>query len=696
MNGIGDGRDIEPQDGGRTPANPNESPNAAGNQRATRNITVSIQYSYFTPHRLANLNNPREASANDPRANLAGFGGGAPNENVDRASDPRDASGSGSGNDAAAAAAAATAARPDGALVLSFRDVPISTPQERLESIISIAAELAMRRFSDIMSLPKGITREQFEQLPVLQVRNLPEKEDAICSICYENYEDEPSTVLKRARDGEDEDNEVDMDSVKKRRSESPGSPQTMETAPSHVNSYHEGSGSTDEPQGPSPEGETSQKYIHSPIELPCGHVFGRECLDKWSQMENSCPLCRRKIVDTQPEQSPEPSNGNGTTNMEAFERIRQLLYNSPAEQRSSAQGGGTEQERTRSTDTNGVAEELDPQSFTISRSGIVFLRPGPQPSAMTPNEVPILSNTGGDDTSTTSAPAAEEAPAAEQAPTAGSNSNDNSEQSNANSNRRIHWMPLPLTSIRMDTGFANQEGQDQHDRLAAILDHIFNAARNDNTQENSARPNTGAVIALPAVRPPVTTIPGPASFSRAAINHTAQAPPEPSTSTATAAGPNNRNVAPIVPTAPIIPVNHAPPAAGAAPVSIPATASEPTVAPTSSPPRRRSFLDNILRITNLNRTFGRSRNNNNNSSNDNSNRQPNNTTMFNSGVASYRNHSGRVSTFPIHNSPLPSLPLLLRRRQGSNRNNNNNANNTNSNNASDSTPPYGNQDAPS
>lgn len=674
MNGIHDSRDTEPQEDGGAPTQPDGTASPAGSQRATRNITVSIQYSYFTPHRLANLNYAQEASTNDSASNIPGLGGRATNEDSSgMASGLREGGGSGT----EAAAAAATAARPDGALVLSFRDVPISTPQERLESIISIAAELAMRRFSDLMALPKGITRDQFEQLPVLQVRNLPEKQNATCSICYENYEDEPATFLKRARDGEDEENEEDMDSVKKRRSESPGSPQTMETAPSHTSSYQEEQGSLEEQQLPSSEGESARKYIHSPIQLPCGHIFGRECLDKWSQMENSCPLCRRKIVEVQAEQRSDNGSGNGATNVEAFERIRQLLYNSPTDQRPGPESEVTEGERTRDSSSNGGTEELDPQSFTISRSGIVFLRPGPQLAAMPANERPPTAIASDNGTTTMEGPSPVEG-----------NSNNSFEPTHVNNSRRIHWMPLPLTSIRMDSGFENQEPQGQHDRLTAILDHIFNAARNDSLQENVDRSSTGSVVALPAVRSPVATIPGPASFANTSV-------PSESSAASSANGlpvnPNpdlirSTNAADLVPSAvpALRPVQVAP-----ATSSTSAT-SEPLEAAPPSPPRRRSFLDNILRITNLNRTFGRSRNNHN-SSNDNSSRQANNTGMFNSGVASFRNQNGRVSTFPIHNSPLPSLPLLLRRRQGSNRSNNNNANNVNN---SDSSSAHSNRDA--
>ncbi|QLL31969.1 hypothetical protein HG536_0C01370 [Torulaspora globosa] len=547
MTSPNDNQSLEPPNDDGNPPTPANEAGTGNGDRPTRSITVSIQYSYFNPNGLANLN----------RGNA-----GADNEETP------------------------PVARPDGALILSFRDVPTSTPQERLESIISIAAELAMRRFSDLMSQPKGISKEQFEELPTVRISELQDEQSKVCSICYDSYEEEPENILKRSRDEEFGDR---SDLIKKQRSESPAVMIGAEEPAGNSGAHSS--------QGPN-DGETPT-YKHSPVRLPCDHVFGRECLFKWSQLENSCPLCRHKIVDAAPGNSGGSSENMANLNAEAFERIRQALYNTP--QAETAEGGGSDT-ANEAGDTN---EGNDLQNFTFSRSGIVLLRPD---DLAGPN-FGEQSNAAGQGQGA----ASEEASAA-------TNSAFNPFAASNGENRRVQWIPLPITTIYTGANNLNTDGANNNssgtnldgsetsrhqerspnERLRAILSNIFNVSHSANmarTNEDSGAPNASNNI---------------------------------NTEQATSA-----RVAP--------------------------STSDRQSSSNSPIPRRRSFLDHILRITNRHRN------------------RPNNgiprantptalhsaNSMFNSGVASYRNQDGQVSTFNITDGQLPAPPQATQPEQG-------------------------------
>ena len=41
-----------------------------------------------------------------------------------------------------------------------------------------------------------------------------------------------------------------------------------------------------------------SMEDAEPPVKLPCGHVIGRNCFSRWSKRNNSCPLCRRVVLE--------------------------------------------------------------------------------------------------------------------------------------------------------------------------------------------------------------------------------------------------------------------------------------------------------------------------------------------------------------------------------------------------------------
>ncbi|CAI4058264.1 hypothetical protein SKDZ_04G3590 [Saccharomyces kudriavzevii ZP591] len=441
--------------GNSIPPSSNAASTALNNStEQTRNITVSIQYSYFTPERLAQLSNTsnngniENSSANSTNTIANGAG---------------PSFGIGNGGH-----------QPDGALVLSFRDVPASTPQDRLNSFISVAAQLAMERFNRLLNRPKGITKDDFDKLPILKVSDLPKSEGSLCSICYDEYEEEKDlNTTKRRRESEGEE---ESGKLKKRR-DNKGMPTAGTSA---AIAEQSSTALADQPHAPNDE-ETNPSYKHSPIKLPCGHIFGRECIYKWSKLENSCPLCRHKISESAGIQNTaQQDTDEVAANEAAFERIRRVLYD-PA-----ARNNNTENTNPSESSTNTIAPTIGNANNgeqLLSRTGFFLM---PQNGQSLHNPVHSPPNNSGADIFNGSNSTVQNPPSIP-----GSSSN----------NQGPRWVPIPLTLFQFNSpnrsvstpdssadpstvneatsnGSVSASTDPQHNRLRAVLDHIFNVAQ--------------------------------------------------------------------------------------------------------------------------------------------------------------------------------------------------------------------------
>lgn len=557
----------------------NNNSNAAsgplnGGAEQTRNITVSIQYSYFTPERLAHLSN---ISNNDNNENNSAASGNT----IANGTGPSFGIGNGGH-------------QPDGALVLSFRDVPASTPQDRLNSFISVAAQLAMERFNRLLNRPKGISKDEFDKLPVLQVSDLPKAEGPLCSICYDEYEDEvDSTKAKRKRDSE---NEEESEGTKKRK-DNEGAP-LRTTADNDSNPSITNATVVEPPSIPLTEQqrtlnneETNPSYKHSPIKLPCGHIFGRECIYKWSRLENSCPLCRQKISESVGVQrAAQQDTDEVAANEAAFERIRRVLYD-PTAVNSTNENSSSPSENTSNTTVPTIRNASSGEQM-LSRTGFFLVpqngQPLHNPVRLPPNDSDRNGINGPSSTT----------------------QNPPSNSGGSNNNQSPRWVPIPLTLFQFHSPNPNPSASDSsaspsaangpnsnntssdatdphHNRLRAVLDHIFNVAQRG-TSDTSA-----------------TTAPG------AQTVHNQDQGRNDSSSSDTTQG--------------------------------------------------SSFLENISRLTGHFTNGSRDNNNDNNHSNDQqrggSTGENNRNNLFSSGVASYRNQNGDVTTVELRNNNSAAFP---------------------------------------
>ncbi|SMN20703.1 similar to Saccharomyces cerevisiae YDR143C SAN1 Ubiquitin-protein ligase [Maudiozyma saulgeensis] len=277
---------------------------------------------------------------------------------------------------------------PAGAFVLSFRDIPSTTPQSRLESIVAITAELAMRRFQELHSRPKGIPKEEFEKLPILtidEVKKLNNGKDMECSICYDPFVEEPKEDKtetenknkgKRSRSSSNaEENHgeesAQINRIKRQRinADSNFAPTPASSTPTSAGNQTSTNTSASQEGNQVQTEEDEPTYLHSPVKLPCNHIFGRECIYKWSRNENSCPLCRHKIAELTPDQMQNQANTNNAT-MQEFERIRNLLYNPPE----ATETGDNQNAADDNTTTPATASAEF--NFPLNGPNIIFLSP--------------------------------------------------------------------------------------------------------------------------------------------------------------------------------------------------------------------------------------------------------------------------------------------------------------------------------
>ncbi|EDO19321.1 hypothetical protein Kpol_1036p66 [Vanderwaltozyma polyspora DSM 70294] len=618
--------------------------------RPTTNITVSIQYSYFTPTSLTGTTaggNSGDSVASGSNSGTSNIGDG------------------GSETTAAGIPPMFPVGRPDGSLVLSFRDVPSSTPQQRLESIISIAAELAMRRFSDMVMPNKGIPREEFDKLKVLKLKDLPADADKTCGVCYDEFVDEPVPGAKRERetDNKEDEEEEGSGNVKRAKvsSENEGpQPNEGETRQTE-NGPNQGTTSTQNSNTlPNQEESNEPVYLESPVELPCHHIFGRECLYKWTRHENTCPLCRHIIVELTPEQrnAQQESNNNNT---EAFERIRQLLYSANPEEVVNPLAGNNTSEnnnnnnnnndnndittgngnsaQTASTTDSGTQETTVGDGITYSRREIVFLRPdyangnatpvnvepastttasAPQQGSTTAaTTIPTTTSTSGSNSNTDSVPAQ---PTFSLSSTSTANSVEGTETpsttstqpSNRPTDSSFRWYAVPVTVIQLGNGNLPTGTQTQASPESA---NGTPASSNINLQDMFGQQNPTPLSRSNSFWDEIFSVAPPLNFRRPFSERS-----------------QNQ--------------------AGAPPV----------------PPGILASLASRLRgLRNQNPAT-------NNVSEASNTQPPQPESLFNTGVASIRGSNGEVSTFNIHNEELPSVP---QHHQPNNNDNEDNEQNT-------------------
>lgn len=205
-----------------------------------------------------------------------------------------------------------------GSLVMTFPDNASNRQPRIMQELVRYATLMAYRTIVSGLHKKVGTTVEKFKSFPTKN-----QIEGSVCSICFDEYES--------ASEGEGNCDDREQGHSKRRRLNSPDF-----FSADDVN--YQASPNIDAPllpQSPLPPADTagpaaeetssrapkylsddSTVYKHLPAELPCGHVFGRSCLNEWLKTNTTCPMCRQKVEeDTAPATiSPANTPNGGTT----------------------------------------------------------------------------------------------------------------------------------------------------------------------------------------------------------------------------------------------------------------------------------------------------------------------------------------------------------------------------------------------
>lgn len=151
----------------------------------------------------------------------------------------------------------------------------------------------------------KKATKDAIKRLKIIDPTTLKESE-RVCSICYDKF-DQPKN------EGRANDSKPITISINDTRELLTGDPPIIfpkDPTGSRYSEYHRlAKQSKHKDTGKEPE-DNGQEGEHIPVQMPCGHIFGRSCLLEWLKSNISCPLCRRE-VEAQPVQATEEATAD-------------------------------------------------------------------------------------------------------------------------------------------------------------------------------------------------------------------------------------------------------------------------------------------------------------------------------------------------------------------------------------------------
>lgn len=206
-----------------------------------------------------------------------------------------------------------------GSLVMTLPNNSSNRDPRIIQEFIRLATLMA---YSTIVNLnkEKGITIDKFNSFDIKTLEELKDTSKE-CSICFEDYiaYSDKNCAKKRSITEEIKSDDVLVKKRKLNNSEAESVAASSSTSATSPNS------TTGEANSSRPKylSEFTGTFEHLPVQMPCGHVFGKSCLFEWLKSHSSCPLCRDSVSETNTNEaaSTEGNNENPNSNITFIHR---------------------------------------------------------------------------------------------------------------------------------------------------------------------------------------------------------------------------------------------------------------------------------------------------------------------------------------------------------------------------------------
>ncbi|KAK9456816.1 hypothetical protein V1511DRAFT_456461 [Dipodascopsis uninucleata] len=145
----------------------------------------------------------------------------------------------------------------------------------------------------------KHASKAAIEALKDVDVNTLPAS-DRVCSICFEPYYVPPVSASTDPKDLIVSHNK-EVDSAHHSPELVNKADEVSVTTDSNGDSNGENRSASNDTNDEETDSRPDEKSLddvtqHVPLQMPCGHIFGKNCLKEWLLNSTTCPLCRTAV----------------------------------------------------------------------------------------------------------------------------------------------------------------------------------------------------------------------------------------------------------------------------------------------------------------------------------------------------------------------------------------------------------------